>query len=432
MKSSKIKSIKALQILDSRGSPTIEAKVFLEDGSVGWSAVPSGASTGSHEAWELRDGDQDKYGGKGVLKAVSNVNQKIFPVLMGRDAGRQQEIDQLLIDLDATENKGNLGANAILSVSLAVSRAAAVSKGVELYNYLRQLFWEDKGDFWLPVPMFNVLNGGKHAIGSVDLQEFMIVPVGASEFKEALRWGAEIYQALKKMLHARGLPVGVGDEGGFMPKFWSHEELLKTLEEAVAKAGYSLGSQVALALDPAASEVYADGKYHLKTEGKVLTSSEMVFWYQEWINKFPIVSIEDGLAEDDWEGFSEQTRVMGDRIQIVGDDLYATNIKRLEKGIKEKTTNSILIKLNQIGTLTETVKAIDLALANKMTAVVSNRSGETEDSYIADLVVAAGTGQIKTGAPCRSERVAKYNRLLIIEDELGKKAKFAKFPFPRK
>ncbi len=420
----KIKKVEAMEILDSRGNPTLEARVYTTSGHMGWAAVPSGASTGTHEALEMRDGDKKRYGGKGVLKAVKNVNIKIAKGVKGLKVDDQRGIDEKMMELDGTKDKSRLGANAMLSVSMAVSRAAAVSKGMSLYRYLRKSLWGSKSGWVVPTPMFNVLNGGKHAIGSVDLQEFMIMPVGAKSFAEGLRWGAEIFQVLKKILHGKGLPVGVGDEGGFMPKLKSHKQVLDLLIEAIEKAGYRPGKEVAIALDPAASEVYEKGKYVLKTEGKKLSSEEMVGMYDQWVKKYPIVSIEDGLDEDDWQGFKLQTEKMGDRIQVMGDDLYVTNIERLKRGIEEKTTNSILIKLNQIGTVTETVGAIDMALKSGMTAVVSHRSGETEDTYIADFVVAAGTGQIKTGAPSRSERVGKYNQLMRIEKELGKRAKY--------
>jgi enolase len=421
---SKIKKVEAMEVLDSRGNPTVETRVYATNGHMGWAMVPSGASTGTHEALEMRDGNKKRYGGKGVLKAVKNVNTRIARVVKGMKVDDQRKLDKRMIELDGTEHKTKLGANAILSVSMAASRAAASSKGMSLYRYLRRALWGSKAGWLMPVAMMNVLNGGKHAVGSVDLQEFMIMPIGAPSFAEGLRWGAEIYHGLKKILHGKGLPVGVGDEGGFMPKLKSHKQVLDLLVEAIERAGYKPGKQVAIALDPAASEVYDKGKYVLKTEGKKLSSEEMVRMYERWVRKYPIVSIEDGLAEDDWQGFRLQTEKMGDKIQIVGDDIYVTSIKRLQRGIEEKTTNSILIKLNQIGTVTETVEAINLALKNGMTAVVSHRSGETEDSYIADFVVAAGTGQIKTGAPCRSERVGKYNQLLRIEKELGKRAKY--------
>ncbi|KKS80406.1 MAG: Enolase [Candidatus Beckwithbacteria bacterium GW2011_GWA2_43_10] len=412
----KIKKIRAMEILDSRGLPTVKTRVYLDGGAYGEASVPSGASTGTHEALELRDGDKQRYGGKGVLQAVDNVNAAASELLTGQEVENQEKIDKMMLELDGTENKSKLGANAILSVSLACARAGAKSGGLELYQYLRQKFWPKIKDWLLPVPMMNVLNGGKHAPGSVDLQEFMIMPVHGGSFRESLRMGAEVYQALKKILLDRGLAVGVGDEGGFMPKFINHETVLQILMAAIQAAGYEPGKQVRLALDPAASEFFKEGKYQL--EGKSLTSKEMVEMYVDWVNRYPIVSIEDGLAEDDWAGFKLMTEKLGNKIQIVGDDLYVTNIKRLERGIKEKATNAILIKLNQIGTLTETVQAIKLARVNKMAAVVSHRSGETEDSFIADLAVASNCGQIKAGAPCRSERVAKYNRLLEIEKEV--------------
>ena len=427
----RIKAVEALEVLDSRGNPTVAAWVTVNSGEQGRAVIPSGASTGTHEALELRDGDKSRYGGKGVLKAVNNVKRVIGPAVKGMNVLEQKKLDRLMIELDGTEHKTRLGANAILSVSLATARAAAAVRKQELFAYLRKLYWPKKKEWILPNPMMNVLNGGKHAIGSVDFQEFMLFPIGAPRFSEALRWVAEIYQTLKKILHNRGLPVGVGDEGGFMPKFKSHRELLRTMVQAIEEAGYKPGRQVAIALDPAASEVYVKGKYVLKTEGKKLTSRELVKMYQEWAEEFPIVSIEDGLAEDDWQGFKLQMEMMGKRVQIVGDDIYVTSIKRLKRGIEEKATNSILIKLNQIGTLSETVEAIDLAQENGMTVVISNRSGETEDDFFADLVVACNAGQIKTGAPCRSERLVKYNRLLRIEQLLDKKARYARFPFRR-
>lgn len=415
----KIKKVRAMEILDSRGNPTVKAWVETDDGGVGQASVPSGASTGSHEALELRDGDKRRYNGKGVLKAVKNVVEIIGPEITGMEVTDQEKIDQTMISLDGTENKSKLGANAILAVSLAVARAGAVSQKMELYQYLRQKFWPEEKIWVMPTPTLNVLNGGKHAIGSVDMQEFMIVPEGKT-FEEGLRRGVEVYQTLKEIIHQKGLSCGVGDEGGFMPKFNNHEELLQTLMQAIEMAGYKAGEEVRLALDPAASVFYKEGKYNLTTEGKKLTNEELINLYSGWVDKYPISSIEDGLAEDDWGGFKLMTQKIGDKIQIVGDDLYATNVKRLERGIKEKTTNAILIKLNQIGTLSETVQAIKLAQENNLAVIVSHRSGETEDAFIADLVVAANTGQIKTGAPCRSERVAKYNRLLEIEREVSK------------
>lgn len=414
----KIKKVEAMEILDSRGLPTVKTRVYLDCGVYGEASVPSGASTGTYEALELRDGDKIRFNGKGVLKAVDNVNAAVSELLVGQEVTQQEKIDRMMIELDGTENKSKLGANAILSVSLAAARAGAAVEGEELYQYLRNRFWQDEKKWVMPVAMMNVLNGGKHAIGSVDLQEFMIVPQGKT-FGESLQWGAEIYQSLKKIIHDQGLPVGVGDEGGFMPKLKSHRAVLELLVQAIKAAGYEPKKQAAIALDPAASEVYIDGKYVLKTENRELTSEEMVEMYADWVKEYPIVSIEDGLSEDDWEGFKLMTKRLGDKIQIVGDDLYVTNVKRLKQGIKEKATNAILIKLNQIGTLTETVQAIKLARKNKMAVIVSHRSGETEDSFIADLAVAGNCGQIKSGAPCRSERVAKYNRLLEIEKQIN-------------
>ncbi|MFZ5424606.1 MAG: phosphopyruvate hydratase [Patescibacteria group bacterium] len=423
-----IEKIKAIEVLDSRGNPTILTTVHLSDGSKGESLVPSGASTGTNEALELRDNDSKRYNGKGVLNAVRNVNLKIAEGLKTQNPFDQKTLDYAMIEVDGTENKSNLGANAILSVSLAISRAAANSKNIPLYKYLRNLYWPQNKEWLLPTPMMNVLNGGKHAIGSIDLQEFMIMPIGATNIAEAIRWGSEVYHKLKKILLEKNLPVGVGDEGGFMPKLKSHEEALDMLVEAISKAGYIPGEQISLALDPAASEVYTNDKYELKTEGKSLNSEQMVNLYEDWINKYPIVSIEDGLAENDWDGFKLMMQKLENKLQIVGDDLFVTNKKFLQKGIDLKAANSILVKVNQIGTLTETVETIDLAIKNKMTAIISHRSGETEDSYIADLVVASGTGQIKTGAPCRSDRVSKYNRLIQIEHELGTEATY-KNPF---
>ncbi|MGQ9667398.1 MAG: phosphopyruvate hydratase [Anaerolineae bacterium] len=408
-----IEEILAREILDSRGNPTVEVEVVLESGAIGRAAVPSGASTGAHEAVELRDGDKSRYGGKGVLKAVENVNNVIANELLGWDALDQVGIDQMLIELDGTPNKGNLGANAILGVSLAVAKAAANALEMPLYRYLGGVSART-----LPVPMMNILNGGKHAVGSTDLQEFMIMPAGAPTFAEALRWCAEVYHSLKKVLAGRGYNTNVGDEGGFAPSLRSNEEAVEVIVEAIEKAGYRPGEQIFLALDPAASEIYEDGKYHLKKEGRVLSGEEMVAFYEEWVNKYPIISIEDGLAEDDWDSWVLMRRRLGDRIQIVGDDLLVTNVERLKLGIQRQVANAILIKLNQSGTLTETIAAIEMAKRAGWAAVISHRSGETEDTTIADLSVAMNTGQIKTGAPCRTDRVAKYNQLLRIEEEL--------------
>jgi len=416
-----IKEIKAREILDSRGNPTVEVDLTLEDGSFGRAAVPSGASTGSHEAVELRDSEK-RYNGKGVQKAVNNVNNEIKNALIGNQpAGGfdQESLDQTMIELDGTENKGKLGANAILGVSLAFSHAKAKSEGLSLYEYFAKI--SQNSDLKLPVPMMNILNGGKHAENSTDLQEFMIMPVGAPSFKEALRYGAETFHALKKILAARGLNTSVGDEGGFAPSIATNETALELIIEAIKKAGYEPGKDISIAIDGAATELYIEGKYELQTEKRSLASHEMVELYADWTEKYPIVSIEDGLAEDDWEGYQLFTQKLGDKIQIVGDDLFVTNIKRLETGIQKKAANSILIKLNQIGSVTETIKAIKMANEAGFTAVVSHRSGETEDTTIADFVVGLGTGQIKTGSLCRSERVAKYNELLRIEEALGDK-----------
>ncbi len=409
-----IEDILAREILDSRGNPTVEVEVTLTGGATGRAAVPSGASTGAHEAVELRDGDKARYGGKGVLKAVENVNTEIADELYGWDALDQVGIDQMLIQLDGSPNKGRLGANATLGVSLAVAKAAAEAAGLPLYQYL--------GGVWahtLPVPMMNILNGGKHAVGSTDLQEFMVMPVGAGSWAEALRWCAEIYQGLKKVLAGKKYNTNVGDEGGFAPSLGSNEEAVEVIIQAIEKAGYKPGEQVFLALDPAATELFKDGKYYLEKEGRVLSGEEMVAFYERWVNKYPIISIEDGLAEDDWESWIMLRQRVGDRVQIVGDDLLVTNVERLKSGIERKAANSILIKLNQIGTLSETIAAVETAKRARWTAVVSHRSGETEDTTIADLVVALNAGQIKTGAPCRSDRVAKYNQLLRIEEQLG-------------
>jgi len=424
----KITHIQAQEILDSRGNPTVEATITLDNKIFGWAAVPSGASTGSYEALELRDEDKKRYSGKGVLKAINNINTKIGPAVLGIDASDQKKLDETMIELDGTDNKGKLGANAILAVSLAAARAAAASSHLPLYHYIAQLSGKPTDSFTLPVPMMNVLNGGKHALGSTDMQEYMIMPIGAPSVAEAVRYGAEIFQTLGKILKKRGFQITVGDEGGYAPKLSLNEEPLELMLEAIEKSGYRPGIDVALAQDPAASEFYQDGFYQLKTENKKLNAAEMVALYSKWVKKYPIVSIEDGLAEDDWQGFSLMTAKLGDKLQIVGDDIFVTNPKRVQKGIDEKAANSVLIKLNQIGTLTETINTIKLAHAHHLTAVVSHRSGETEDDFIADFVVGMGTGQIKTGSLCRSERIAKYNRLMRIEKELKQKAIY-KNPF---
>ena len=426
-----ITQVWAQEILDSRGNPTVEATVVVADGSIGRASVPSGASTGSHEALELRDEDPARFGGKGVRKAVQNIDSIIAPALIGMDCTNQEAIDTALLQLDGTETKSKLGANAILAVSIAVVKAAAASQKVPVYAYVARLFGRGEHEYVLPIPMMNVLNGGKHALGSTDMQEYMIMPVGAPSLSEAVRWGSEVFHTLGKMLREKGFQTTVGDEGGYAPSLKRNEEPLELIMQAITTAGYTPGSQIAIALDPATSEIVKDGAYHLATENRVLSSSEMIALYAEWIEKYPIVSIEDGLAEDDWDGFTAQTAAMGSRIQIVGDDLFVTNPTRLQKGIDQKAGNSILIKLNQIGTVWETIAAINLARNNGMTAVVSHRSGETEDAFIADFVVGAGTGQIKTGSLCRSERVGKYNQLMRIERELGDRATIAPFPFKR-
>jgi enolase len=408
-----IEDIIAREILDSRGNPTVEVEVFLSGGAVGRSAVPSGASTGVHEALELRDGDKARFGGKGVLKAVSNINESLAMELAGWDALDQVGIDEFMIGLDGTANKSRLGANAILGVSLATAKAAAAALGLPLYRYLGGV-----GARVVPVPMMNILNGGKHAEDSTDLQEFMIVPVGAPSFAEALRWGSEVYHQLKKVLHSKKLNTNVGDEGGFAPSLSANHEAIDLILAAIEKAGFTPGEEICIALDPAASEIFQDGMYILKREDRKLSGAEMVEFYADWVAKYPIISIEDGLAEDDWESWQLMCERLGDRLQIVGDDLLVTNVARLAMGIERKAANSILIKLNQIGSLTETIEAVEMAKHAGWTAVISHRSGETEDTTIADLAVALNTGQIKTGAPCRSDRVAKYNQLLRIEEEL--------------
>ncbi|MHB8574087.1 MAG: phosphopyruvate hydratase [Dehalococcoidia bacterium] len=420
MNATTITDVRGREILDSRGSPTVEVEVTLQGGARGRAAVPSGASTGAHEAVELRDGDKRRYDGKGVLNAVGHVDGALAAAVKGRSALDQATIDRAMIDADGTANKAKFGANAILGVSLAVAHAAAAAVGLPLYRYLG-----GPSATTLPVPMFNILNGGKHAENSTDFQEFMVMPVGARSFADALRMGAEIYQSLKTVLRKQGQNTNVGDEGGFAPSLPSNEAALEVVLEAVHAAGYVAGDDVQIALDPASTELYADGKYILAREGRTLDSAGMVALWADWAAKYPIVSIEDGMAEDDWAGWTRLTMRLGDKVQLVGDDLYVTNTLRLARGIKERSSNAILIKLNQIGTLTETLAAIELAKRAGFAAVISHRSGETEDTTIADLVVATNAGQIKSGAPARSERVAKFNRLLRIEQELGEAAQFA-------
>jgi len=414
-----IDEIRAREVLDSRGNPTIEVEVYLEDGTMGRAAVPSGASTGAHEAVELRDGDKGRYLGKGTQQAVHNVMEIIAPELINRPVTEQAWIDQTMIDIDGTPNKGKLGANAILGVSLACAKAAAEAVGLPLYRYLGGTSARD-----LPVPMMNILNGGKHADNTVDIQEFMVMPTGATCWADALRMCAEVYHNLARVLKGKGLSTAIGDEGGFAPNLTTSEETIEVILEAIANAGYKAGEQFHIALDPAATEMYEDGNYVFEGEGKTRTSAEMVDYYESLATKYPIISIEDGMAEDDWDGFTMLTQRIGDRVQIMGDDLYVTNVDRLRRGIEMGASNSILIKLNQIGTLTETMETIETAKRAGWTAVVSHRSGETEDSFIADLVVATNGGQIKTGAPARSERVAKYNQLLRIEEDLDQMARY--------
>ncbi len=419
--STTITEVLGREILDSRGNPTVEVEVWLENDVMGRAAVPSGASTGIHEALELRDDDKSRYGGKGVLKAVEHVNDEIAEALFGMDALDQAGVDQAMLDLDGTPNKSKLGANAILGASLAVARAAADSVGLPLYRYLGGV-----AACVLPVPMMNIMNGGAHANWQgTDLQEFMIAPVGAPTFQEAVRWGAETYHALKSVLKSKGYSTGVGDEGGFAPTLKTNADAIELILAAIEKAGYKPGEQICIALDPASSGFYEDGLYNLRTEGRKVTSAQMVEMYAGWVNKYPIVSIEDGLAEDDWDGWKLLNQTLGGKIQLVGDDLFVTNVERIAKGIAENAANSVLIKLNQIGSLTETIAAIQMAFKAGWTAMVSHRSGETVDSFIADLTVAMGTGQLKTGAPCRSERVEKYNQLMRIEEELGDAAVYA-------
>lgn len=416
-----IVDISALEILDSRGNPAVEVEVGLADGAWGRAAVPSGASTGVHEALEMRDGDEKRYLGKGVMKAVENVNEEIADALFGFDAREQREIDLTLLALDGTPNKSRLGANAILGVSLAVAKAAANSLGLPLYRYLGGVHAHV-----MPTPMMNILNGGAHTgWQSTDAQEFMVMPLGAPSFSEGLRWGAEIYHALKSVLKARGYTTLVGDEGGYAPALKANAEAVEVILAAIEKAGYKAGEEIGIALDPAASEFYEDGVYNLRTEEKKLSSEEMVAFWKDWVRQYPIVSIEDGLAEDDWKGFQLMTAELGDKLQIVGDDLLVTNPERVKRGIEEKAANSLLVKVNQIGSLTETIEAVQMCQRAGWTAVVSHRSGETEDATIADLAVALNTGQIKTGAPARSDRVAKYNQLLRIQAELGDMAAYA-------
>jgi len=417
---SKIESVRAREILDSRGNPTVEADVVLEGGVRGRAAVPSGASTGEHEALELRDGDKSRYLGKGVRKAVENVNTQIAPKVKGRDASDQAGLDRFLCELDGTPTKSKLGANAILSVSMAAARAAAAAKGVPLYRYLAR-----NGGNTLPVPMMNIINGGAHADSSVDFQEFMAFPIGATSFREAIRWGVETFHNLKTVLKKRGYSTAVGDEGGFAPSLKSNEEAVEVILEAITAAGYKPGEQVAIALDPAASGFFQDGKYvFTKSDKSAHTPEAMVKYWANWVRQYPIVSLEDGLAENDWAGWKMLTQELGKKTQLVGDDIFVTNTRILERGIKEGIANSILIKLNQIGTVSETIEAIEMARKAGYTSIVSHRSGETEDTFIADFVVAMGTGQIKTGSASRTDRIAKYNQLLRIEEELGSQARF--------
>jgi len=416
-----IESVYAREILDSRGNPTVEVEVELADGGFGRAAVPSGASTGVHEALEMRDGDKARFGGKGVLKAVQNVNELIAPEVEGMDALDQAGVDQIMLELDGTPNKSKLGANAILGVSLGVARAAADATGLPLYHYLGGVQAKI-----LPVPMFNILNGGVHANWQgTDFQEFMIAPVGAPNFREALRWGSETYQSLKSVLKNGGFSTGVGDEGGFAPALKTNAQAVELIIQAIEKAGYKPGEQICIALDPASSGFYEDGFYNLRTEGKKVTSAEMVAMYADWVKKYPIVVLEDGLAEDDWDGWKLLNKTIGDKIELVGDDLFVTNVKRIQRGIQENAANAVLIKLNQIGSLTETINAIQLARSAGWGAMVSHRSGETVDSFIADFTVAMSTGHLKTGAPARGERVEKYNQLMRIEEDLGDAAVYA-------
>lgn len=424
-----ITQVDAREILDSRGNPTVEARVTVSSGETGVAAVPSGASVGSHEALELRDDDPQRYGGQGVLNAVKNVTDIIGPALERMNITDQAGLDNRMLDLDGTADKSNLGANAILAVSMAAAKAAAQAQKIPLYQYIAHLFGKDASHFELPIPMMNLLNGGKHAANSTDMQEFMIMPVGLPSLADTIRAGAEIFHSLGNLLKKQHLSTLVGDEGGYAPSLSTNEMPLELMVEAITQAGYHAGENVVLALDPAASEFYQDNQYNLVLEHATLDSQQLISRYCQWVEAYPIRSIEDGLAEDDWQGFSELTRKIGHRTQIVGDDLFVTNPTRLERGIREQAANSILIKLNQIGTVSETIETVTIALQAGMTAIVSHRSGETEDSFIADFVVGAGTGQIKTGSLSRSERIAKYNRLMQIERELGEKATIADFPF---
>lgn len=419
MSSSTIKKIIGREIIDSRGNPTVEADVILESGVTGRAAVPSGASTGAREAIELRDGDKKRFGGKGVTKAVGHVNNEIASALLGKDASAQQDIDDIMLKLDGTHNKSKLGANAMLAVSMACARAAATDAGKPLYEYLAT-----ESSFQMPVPMMNIINGGEHANNSIDLQEFMIMPVGAPNINEAIRQGSEVFHALKKVLEDKGMNTAVGDEGGFAPNLPSNESAIEVILEAIDKAGYKAGEDIYIAIDAASSEFYKDGKYVLASEGKTLSASEFIDVLEDWVNKYPIISIEDGLAEDDWEGWKELTERLGKKVQLVGDDLFVTNTEIFKEGIEKGITNSILIKVNQIGTLSETLAAIDMAKQAGYTAVISHRSGETEDTFIADLAVATCAGQIKTGSMSRSDRIAKYNQLLRINEALGAKASY--------
>ena len=422
MTAARIASVQGREILDSRGNPTVEVDVVLESGERGRAAVPSGASTGAHEAVELRDGDTTRYGGKGVHKAVGHVNEEIAAALRGADATDQRGIDERLINLDGTANKSRLGANAVLGASLAAARAAALAAGQPLYRYLAA-----GRELMMPVPMMNILNGGRHAQTKVDFQEFMVVPAGAPSFSEGLRWGTEAFHALKDILHERGLSTGQGDEGGFAPELDANEDAMRLLVDAIERSGHQPGRDVFIALDPAASEFYRDGRYELAGEGRSLQPGELIDRWASWIDQYPVISIEDGLAEDDWEAWRLLTSRLGKRVQLVGDDIFVTNVVRLRRGIETGVANSILIKVNQIGTLTETLETIATARGAGYATVISHRSGETEDTFIADLAVATGAGQIKTGAPSRSERVAKYNRLLRIEEEVGRTT-----PYPRR